>query len=533
MSSAAGAAAGGAAPVAAGVAAPVGDARPVGDAPAPAAARHANALGSVLAGFVPERAEAAAAVASAAVLAVAGRPWGPWWAALVAAAPLWPALVRAPARRAWLVAAIALAPVPAIGYEGLRVYDPGAWWAVTAAVAAGYGIAGAAAAAAWARWRRSAGAAWRPLPWLLAWAAIDLIASHARPWPLPFPVTPGYALVGGPLVALAAWAGPAGLGVAWGVLGVAVATFLPGGLGLRGARGAWPWTAAVLVVAAASASGARAPGAATDPLAVPGAASVRVAVTQRPSAPEGERLAAYLAAARGAPAVEVHVWPEAALGRELAANPAPLQEVARELGGAVLAGAFRLDEAGGWRNAAALADETGARFVADKRWTIPGYEAWLTPGVGERWPAWAAGLRWGVLMCWESLFLDEAIARVRAGADALAVLAHDGWAAGTATPWWHARAGRLLAVAVGRPVIVASHDGPSMAWDPRGRAIAVGGGGDAVLAFDLPVVPAATTPYVRLGPEGLAVAWFGVAAAAVAAAGRRRQGCGASGPQAT
>lgn len=508
--------------------------RDAGEVGARGLACRASRVGRRLATVVPTRSEAAAAVACAALMAASGRPWGPWWAAVGAGALLWPHLIRAPAPRAAVAAAIALSPVPAVGYEGLRVYDPGVWCVVVVAVSFGYGLLGALAAAAWMRWRPSAGDAWRPLPWLLAWAAVDLVVSHARPWSLPFPVTPGYALVGGPLVALAAWAGPMGLGVAWGVTGVAAAALGPGRLGLPAARRGWPWVAGALVAVAALHPAARAP---VTEVAHDGARpvmpdAVRVAVVQRPAASDGERLASYLVAAREAAGADLHVWPEAALGRELADGPGPLQAVARELGAPVLSGAFRRDEAGGWRNAAVLGDEFGARFVADKRWTIPGYEAWLTPGVGERWPAWAAGWRWGVLICWESLFLDEAIARVRAGADALVVLAHDGWATGTVTPWWHARAGRLLAVAVGRPVVFASHDGPSMAWDHHGRAIAVADVGDAVLAFDVPAVPPTATPYVRYGPAGLAATWFGVVAGAVVASSRQRQGCGASGPHA-
>lgn len=503
----------------AGVAGPV---RAVGG-PA-GAGRRARRRAGVPAAALPTLREALLAGAAAALLAASGRPWGPWWAAVVAGGVLWPLLARAPARRATVVAAIALVPVPAVGYEGLRVYDPGAWWAVTIGVALAYGLAGGLAAAAWARARPAADPAWRPLPWLLAWAGLDLLLSHARPWPVPFPVTPGYALVGGPLVALAAWAGPAGLGVAWGVLGIGVAGFGRGHLGLPGARRWWPWAAGTVLLATAThlAATRAAP---TDALTV--------AVVQRPAVAEGERLDAFASAAGRAGAVDLHVWPEAALGRELAVDPTPLRSVAADLGAPVLAGAFRRDEVGGWRNAAALADAHAVRFVADKRWTIPGYEAWLTPGVGERWPAWVAGWRWGVLLCWESLFLDEAIARVRAGADALAVLAHDGWADGTITPWWHARAGRLLAWSVGRPVVVASHDGPSMAWTHDGRAIASAPAGDAVLAFALPRAHRAATPYVAYGPRGLALAWAIAAAAALALTARGRQGCGASGPQAT
>jgi apolipoprotein N-acyltransferase len=471
------------------------------------------------------------ALAAAGLLAASGTKGGPWWASVAAGGLLWPRLVRARTWRAASLAAIALLPVPAIGYEGLRVYDPPAWWAVSAAVAVAYAALGAASAGLAVRSWPAAPLAWRPLPWIAAWSALDLVVSHAQPWPLPFPVTVGYALVGGPLVALAALAGPTGLGVAWGVLGVAAAAFGRGAFGLPGARAWWPAAAAAVLVAAALQGAAG---------VAPTAPSRSVAVLQIPDgeAPGLDRLSAF--AAGSAPLrADLHVWPEAALAKELADDASPLLAVARELDAAVLAGAFRRTPDGVWRNAAALADRHGVVFAFDKRRLIPGYEDWLTPGIGERWPLLAAGWRLGVLICWESLFLDEAIDRVRRGADVLLVLAHDGWANGTGTPWWHARAGRLVAWSVGRPVVVASHDGPSMVWGHDGRSLAQAEAGPDVLLVDVSVPVGWRTPYVWLGSLGLALVWCAALVAGIAAsqrasqrAARRPQGCGASGPQA-
>lgn len=476
------------------------------------------------------------AAVAAALLALSGLQGGPWWSALAAGALLWPRLVRASWPRGAIVAAIALLPVPAIGYEGLRVYDPPAWWAVSAAVAAGYGVIGGVAAGLAGRAWRSAPLAWRPLPWIAAWSALDLLVTHAQPWPVPFPVTVGYALVGGPLVALAALAGPTGLGVAWGVLGVAVAGLGSGAFGLPGARAWWP--AAFVSVLAAAGLQLAATAASTGP-------SRTVAVLQVPDgeAPAHERLAAFAAGAAALRA-DLHVWPEAALAREVADDPSPVLDVARALEAPVLAGAFRRTHDGAWRNAVVLADRHRARFAVDKRWLVPGYEAWLTPGIGERWPLRAAGWRLGVLICWESLFLDEAVDRVRRGADVLVVLAHDGWANGSGTPWWHARAGRLVAWSAGRPVVVASHDGPSMVWGHDGRLLAVAEPGLAGLMARVAAPIGWRTPYVWLGSAGLAAVWVAVVVAWIAASWRaapRRaagappglgQGCGASGPHA-
>jgi apolipoprotein N-acyltransferase len=448
-----------------------------------------------------------------ACLAASGRPGAPWWLAVWAGGLLWPVLARAPAGRAALWAAAALLPVPAIGYEGLRVHDPVAWWAVAALVAGGYGLIGGAVAALGARTWPSAPLAWRPLPWVVAWFGLDLLLTHARAGPLPFPVTPGHALVGAPYAALAAIAGPAGPGLAWAVLGCAAAGVVPRGGGLgRGGAVPWLWAAGLLTAMSLGLQAWVDAVALGEPRTVglvqlPGAVERPAEDAAAPDPADVDRLAAYVTVAATLPA-DLHVWPEAALRGALLAGPEPLARAARQLDAPVIAGAFRRAEDGSWRNAVAMADGRGAAFVADKRWLVPVYEGWLTAGVGERWPLRAVGWRIGVLVCWESLFYDTAADRVRAGADLVAVLAHDGWATGTSTPWWHARAARLVAYAVGRPVVFAAHDGPSMVWGHDGRLLAVADAGPERLAVELAAPLAWRTPYVAIGGGGLAAAWL-------------------------
>jgi len=242
--------------------------------------------------------------------------------------------------------------------------------------------------------------------------------------------------------------------------------------------------------------------------------------------------------AHRSPAVDLHVWPESALGFVAHEALPGLVDAARALGAPVLAGGYRSDADGSWRNSVALATAVAATWVLDKRHLVPRYEDWLTAGVGERWPVRVAGRRWGVLVCWESLHLGAALERART-ADALLVLTHDGWAGATATPWWHARSGRVLAWSTGRPVVVASHDGPSMAWSHDGRLLGSAADPDVGLSVALATPSGWTTPYARAGPRGVtwgvAAAWVALlatVAARRAVAATRRQGCGASGPHA-
>jgi apolipoprotein N-acyltransferase len=463
---------------------------------------------------------ALAAALAALALTIAGRPWGPWWTALLAAGLLWGCLTRVAPRRGAAVATLALTPVPATAYEGLRTYDPVMWCALVVVVAATYGLVGGAAAHLAARAWPSAPLPARGIPWLLAWAWLDLLVTHGPSAARVLPVTPGYALIGGPFVALAALAGPMGLGIAWGVIGCAAsgAVRAAAGSALPGDR--WWLTAAAALVALSAALHVWA-------IAAPLDDARTVAITQRP-APESDTprwreardgtpldaatatdaatlLAAWTALAATAGAADLHVWPEAALGSTLAADPAPLRAHAATLDAAVLAGAYRRGLDGSWRNAVVLADESAARFVLDKHRLVPRYEAWLAPGVGELWPVLAAGWRLGVLVCWESLDIPTLLARAGGGVDVLVVVVNDAWAADTVTPWWHARAGRLAAWASGRPVIVASYDGPSMVWTHDGQLAGIAPRGVAVLRTDLAAPRRGRTPYAAMGGLGLAL----------------------------
>lgn len=483
-------------------------------------------------------------VAAVALVAWAGRPDGPWIASLVGAALVWPDLVRRSGPRTAATAAVLLAPVPATAFEGLWVLDPAAWAALVIAWSAAYGAVGALGG--WVAGRAWAPAA-RPVGWAAAWAALDAAVVHGVPFLSAVPVTPGYLLLDGPLVALAAFGGPVALGVAWVTLGAALSAAF-GGLGCADGRAtarlAWGVAALSLVGGALAwtAGAGRAPTAATRTVAVAqgvGDAAALAATRTDPEVAAGI-LAAMVARSRALPAVDLHVWPESALGFVAPEAFSGLADAARSIGAPVLAGGYRLDADGGWRNAVALATPAGATWVLDKRLLVPRYEDWLTAGVGERWPVQVAGRRWGVLVCWESLYLGAALERARS-ADVLLVITHDGWAGATATPWWHARAGRMLAWSTGKPVVVASHDGPSMAWSHDGRLLASASRTDAGFTAALATPSAWTTPYARLGPRGVAavvIAWWsvllaaGVARHAVTTATARRQGCGASGPHA-
>lgn len=75
----------------------------------------------------------------------------------------------------------------------------------------------------------------------------------------------------------------------------------------------------------------------------------------------------------------------------------------------------------------------------------------------------------GVLICWENLFGDLSARLARARASLIVQLTNDSDFKGDAEPAQHNAASVLRAVEYGRPVVVASASGPSLAVDSRGR----------------------------------------------------------------
>jgi apolipoprotein N-acyltransferase len=102
-----------------------------------------------------------------------------------------------------------------------------------------------------------------------------------------------------------------------------------------------------------------------------------------------------------------------------------------------------------------------------KRVLMPGGEDDLTPGTSSQ-PVRAIGVRWGVLICYESIIPWVAREAVQSGAEALMVLTSDGFAGGANTPEAHWRGSVALAAALGRPLVFASKTGPSSFSDAFG-----------------------------------------------------------------
>lgn len=132
------------------------------------------------------------------------------------------------------------------------------------------------------------------------------------------------------------------------------------------------------------------------------------------------------------------------------------------------------------------------------------------------------GHRYGVFICYESIFGDEIRELARSGADVLVNLSDDGWYGDSSAPWEHLDMVRMRAVENHRWILRATNTGVTASIDPQGRIVAelprhVRGAMLAGFAYEQ-----GTTFYTRHGDW---VAWLcALVAAATCAFGFTRRG---------
>ena len=82
------------------------------------------------------------------------------------------------------------------------------------------------------------------------------------------------------------------------------------------------------------------------------------------------------------------------------------------------------------------------------------------------------GHRYGVFICYESIFGDEVRQFVQKGADVLVNISNDGWYGDTSAAWQHLNMVRMRAIENHRWVLRATNTGVTAAIDPYGRVTA-------------------------------------------------------------
>jgi len=242
---------------------------------------------------------------------------------------------------------------------------------------------------------------------------------------------------------------------------------------------------------------------------------------------------------------ELVVLPENAAGVSPSANPQVLARIAEPLAGSdtlVVLGAPRTVPRGAGsaavRNSAFLVNADGTLLATyDKMQLVPFGETstWLLPaalqrslGVPDNYSAGdiatlfdVAGVRAGILICWEGIYASAARALSRAGADLLVNLSNDDWFGGHAATEQHLRATLLRAVETRRFLLRATNSGVTAIVDPRGVVVASAPPDVPAFVTGRVVAVSATTPYVR-GGDVFAWACLLVAVGALLAPASRR-----------
>ncbi len=377
-------------------------------------------------------------------------------------------------------------------------------------------------------------AAWALSEWTRGWLATGM------PW----------ALLSHSLVPVPVLLGAAALGGAWlvsGLLAMLSACLLDLVSGFGSRRGAALLAAlgVLALVAPALILPAR-PGVRLAEGASAETGWVRVGLVQTvdpglPTRSPAEAAAVMQQAVRNSPAgAALVVWPESAVRFVLPENRGRLATLLASTPpgpGRWLVGAPRSGERGRLSNAAVLVDRSGAeRGYHEKTVLVPFTERpvpWLQRLVGRdastragQAPSTVAvqGLRFGPLVCFESLFPAVARRSVIRGADVLVNLTNDAWFGDSRGLDQHFAAGVLRAVETGRPLLRSAHGGTTAAVDGQGRVVArVPRGASAALLVDVAPSPESTL-YTRLGDAALLWAPTWILASSLRRRARSRPG---------
>lgn len=112
---------------------------------------------------------------------------------------------------------------------------------------------------------------------------------------------------------------------------------------------------------------------------------------------------------------------------------------------------------------------------------VPSWLPWLkklVPNIADFEQAANGGVlttgdtTYGSLICYESIFPEEARARVAEGADVLVIVTNDAWYGQSPAAWQHLQAARMRAVETGRYVLRAANTGVSAIISPQGSITA-------------------------------------------------------------
>jgi apolipoprotein N-acyltransferase len=130
-----------------------------------------------------------------------------------------------------------------------------------------------------------------------------------------------------------------------------------------------------------------------------------------------------------------------------------------------------------------------------------------------RWPLEVGPHRYGVFVCYESVFPHEVRQFAAHGAEVFVNISNDGWFGESGAPWQHLNMARMRAVENHRWLLRDTNSGVTAAIDPLGRVVAVAQRNQR-LALDAPYgLSTETTFYTRYGD------WFPILCAIISVTG--------------
>jgi len=188
--------------------------------------------------------------------------------------------------------------------------------------------------------------------------------------------------------------------------------------------------------------------------------------------------------------VNLIIWPEAAIPFYLQQNPSwsnLLQKKMQQWNTLVLFGGLKLfTDTNTSQNGLYLFDPrhpnqqhfVGKHHLVPFGEYIPSWLPWLRkigPDIADFQPARDNGIlttdtvQFGSLICYESLFPEEARQRVQAGANVLIVVTNDAWYGHSPAAWQHFQASQARAIETGRYVLRVGNTGVSAIIAPDGH----------------------------------------------------------------
>ncbi len=222
---------------------------------------------------------------------------------------------------------------------------------------------------------------------------------------------------------------------------------------------------------------------------------------------------------RSAP--DLVVWPETAIPVVLNRSPmylADVQESAREVGGYLLMGALEAGNGGKVYNSAYLFSGEGELLDTYRKVDLVPFGEYV-PDLGplnslvSHYPVRSQNISpgarrnllqvyevpFGALICWEAIFPGPNRQLCRGGAQFLAYLTSDSWAAFTAELRQHSAIAVLRAIESRRYVVRAATLGPSAIINPYGRRISLSGVGENDMVFEKIYPLSGLSLYHRIG----------------------------------